>query len=363
MIRSLYYNKKSQALVTVSVYRADNFSSLKCRNTHLEYIRRGQPNAGFPIFESECLRWPGFVEFDDVNSKVLTFSASSESREGAYRVWSMHNYDLLFTLRADNVTEVKISPAIMLLIHARQGGYVPLKIVSIEDGKELKSFNHLLHRTKKVEFIEQFNEKLLVKQEGENLNIVDVHTGSVTSVSKTEFVTPSAFIFLYENNLFLTIRQRHVTVWNFRGEQVSSFEDHTLWHPDSSTNNIFITSAQDYIISFCRPKDYIRRSSSGSEEALLRSDPDAMQGEVHISHILTGRCIAKLNGLGKQVGSVGAEQDPNGQSAEDGNDALALTQHDASEDGLGDVSALHFSEERNELFVGNRQGILYIFGQ
>lgn len=39
------------------------------------YIRRGQPDAGFPLFESESLRWPGFVEFDDVNGKVLTYSA------------------------------------------------------------------------------------------------------------------------------------------------------------------------------------------------------------------------------------------------------------------------------------------------
>jgi hypothetical protein len=32
----------------------------------------------------------------------------------------------------------------------------------------------MLHRHKKVDFIEQFNEKLLVKQENENLQIVDV---------------------------------------------------------------------------------------------------------------------------------------------------------------------------------------------
>jgi len=98
----------------------DNFSSLKCRSTPLEYIRRQEPSsglasppsnslslppsfpvpnlnllpydhfelvgnlslwccacaAGFPLFESESLRYPGFVEFDDVNSKVLTYSAA-----------------------------------------------------------------------------------------------------------------------------------------------------------------------------------------------------------------------------------------------------------------------------------------------
>lgn len=66
------------------------------------------------------------------------------------------------------------SPGIMLLISKRATSHVPLKIISIEDGTVLKSFNHLLHRNKKVDFIEQFNEKLLVKQEDENLQILDV---------------------------------------------------------------------------------------------------------------------------------------------------------------------------------------------
>ena len=41
----------------------------------IRYILRGQPDAGFALFESESLKWPGFVEFDDVNGKVLTYSA------------------------------------------------------------------------------------------------------------------------------------------------------------------------------------------------------------------------------------------------------------------------------------------------
>jgi hypothetical protein len=65
-------------------------------------------------------------------------------------------------------------------------------------------------------------------------------------------MTPSAFIFLYENNLFLTFRNRTVAVWNFRGELVTSFEDHLLWHHDCSTNNIYITCDQDLIISYCK---------------------------------------------------------------------------------------------------------------
>ncbi|KAJ9537786.1 hypothetical protein OSB04_030519 [Centaurea solstitialis] len=37
-------------------------------------IRKGQPDAGFALLTSGSFKWPGFVEFDDVNGNVLTFS-------------------------------------------------------------------------------------------------------------------------------------------------------------------------------------------------------------------------------------------------------------------------------------------------
>ena len=43
----------------------------------------------------------------------------------------------------------------------------------------------------------------------------------VIEVDHTDFMAPSAFIFLYENQLFLTFKQRTVAVWNFRGELVT----------------------------------------------------------------------------------------------------------------------------------------------
>uniref|UniRef100_A0A453K3V4 Uncharacterized protein n=4 Tax=Aegilops tauschii subsp. strangulata TaxID=200361 RepID=A0A453K3V4_AEGTS len=183
VIRSLFYNKNNDSLITVSVYASDHFSTLKCRTTPIEYIRRDQLDAGFPLFESESLKWPGFVEFDDVNGKVLTYSA----QDGIYKVFDLKNYSFLYSIPDTNVQEIKISPGIMLLIYDRTPSYVPLKILSIEDGKPLKLFKHLLHRGKKIDFIEQFNEKLLVKQEDENLQILDVWHD--TSVYYTYLVT------------------------------------------------------------------------------------------------------------------------------------------------------------------------------
>ncbi|KAM1558284.1 hypothetical protein FF1_041661 [Malus domestica] len=184
--------------------------SLKCRSTRIEYIRKGKTDAGFALFESESLKWTGFVEFDDVNGKVLTYSA----QDSIYKVLDLKNHSMLYSISDKNVQEIKISPGIMLLIFTNASSHVPLKILSIEDGTVLKSFNPLLHRNKKVDFIEQFNETLLVKQENENLQILDVRNFEMTEVSRTQFMTPSAFIFLYENQLFLTFRNRTVAVWN-----------------------------------------------------------------------------------------------------------------------------------------------------
>lgn len=42
VIRSLFYNKNNDSLITVSVYASDSFSSLKCRTTGIEYVKTSQ---------------------------------------------------------------------------------------------------------------------------------------------------------------------------------------------------------------------------------------------------------------------------------------------------------------------------------
>ncbi|KAJ4832512.1 hypothetical protein Tsubulata_000068 [Turnera subulata] len=338
VIRSLFHNKNNDSLITVSVYASDNFSSLKCRSTRIEYIRRGKPDAGFALFESETLKWPGFVEFDDVNGKVLTYSA----HDSIYKVFDLKNYTMLYSISDKNVQEIKISPGIMLLIFNRAASHVALKILSIEDGTLLKAFNHLLHRNKKVEFIEQFNEKLLVKQENENLQILDVRNAELMEVNRSEFMTPSAFIFLYETQLFLTFRNRTVAVWNFHGELVTSFEDHLLWHPDCNTNNIYITTDQDLIISYCKAE----------------SDDQWIEGNarsINISNILTGKCLAKINAT--NGGPKDDKSSSKTASSRQSHSAIRSTVAEA----LEDITALFYDEERNEIYTGNRHGLVHVW--
>ncbi len=41
-------------------------------------ILAGKAEQGAVLFEKEALYWPGFVEFDEVNGKILTYSASEK---------------------------------------------------------------------------------------------------------------------------------------------------------------------------------------------------------------------------------------------------------------------------------------------
>ncbi len=61
----------------------------------------------------------------------------------------------------------------MLFIYRRENGRLPLKLISVETGETLLTFTHDLKKGK-IQIIEQFNEKVLIKQKNQNLLIQDV---------------------------------------------------------------------------------------------------------------------------------------------------------------------------------------------
>ena len=60
-------------------------------------------------------------------------------------------------------------------------------------------------------------------------------------------------------------------------------------NPDTSTNSFFISAAQDYIISYCKPNQILDPSTRGGTSYRDRGQ-DPSRGQVHVSNILTGRC-------------------------------------------------------------------------
>lgn len=317
VVRSLFHNKSRRSVVLVSVSRDDDYSSLKCYSLKIDHLRARKFDKMELLFRGEVLKWPGFVEFDDVNGMILTY-ASLQKR---YKLWSLETYEFVFVLTNPNIEEIKLSPSIMLVIytlHRTASRVLPLEIRNVRTGKLLSTLKYVLKEGEgDIDFIEQFDEKLLVKQQHGPLRILDVlGTSPTIFVNGNEFLAPKAFIYLYENRTFLTFRGCKMQAWNFRGQRAMTFEDHRLADCDSNTNCIYISSAQDIIISYCESK----RARVGSAAS------------IHVTDLASGRCVARI--------------DPR-------EDKPAITY------ALTDVTVLYYCEESGEIFTGNSQGFIH----
>ena len=120
----------------------------------------------------------------------------------------------------------------------------------------------------------------------------------------------------------------------------NSFNDHKLFSSENCTNNVFISRAQDTIVSYCSNEgdttgnDYL--CVQFASLLLKRSCVCVcVSGSINISNILNGELLGKI--------SCGR-----GQSF-DGDKARALS----------DVSALYLDETSNTIYTGSKDGMVY----
>ena len=68
------------------------------------------------------------------------------------------------------------------------------------------------------------------------MHIVDTRRDDAClMVPESRFSTPSSFVFLHLQRLFLAFRQNRVEAYDFRGRRVHHFEDSTLRSPDPNS--------------------------------------------------------------------------------------------------------------------------------
>jgi len=321
VIKGLFYNKNDDSLITLS---SRSRMPVEYRSTRIEDIRRAKPDAGIHLFQSESF----VVKFDDVNAKVLTYSA----QDSTFKVFDLKNYTFLYSFSFSNVDRINFTSGIMLFIFKRTSDHIPVKIISIEDGKVVKQFN-CLHWNKEIGIIVS-NKKLLVKHDNVNLQILDLPSFKIrATVSRTEFMNQSTFIFLCKKQLFLTLKDQTISVWNFRGELVTSLEDHLLrhplWHPDFKNNN-YIISDQDLIISYCR--------DDSEDQSMVTNAVSS----INVSNILSGKCVAKINAA-KALECIDPSQ------------TISVTE------ALEGITTLYYDEERNAIYTGNRDGHVHVW--
>jgi len=153
---------------------------------------------------------------------------------------------MLYVLRHDYLFEFKICNGVMLLMYEYLNlrnralssdnsslnmvdppNTMPMSIINVNDGKPITSFFYKQKEDQEFEFLEQYNEKLLVKYKDQPLEIKNVLTNQVVHIPN--FQTPEAFIFVYEKEIFLALKQGKIVIYNSNGQVLSNFDNQTLF--------------------------------------------------------------------------------------------------------------------------------------
>jgi hypothetical protein len=244
-VRSIFHNRQNHSVIIVSVTAKDECNSLKCRSVPVsalteaftakakaisaldeipnrdDILLKGGGVKGIKLFKDFCLRYPDFIEFDELNAKIIT----KHSVEDAYRVWSLQTYQLQYVLKDEKIAEFKICHGVMLLLYAIEENCVPMSLINVHTGKPIMKI-HVSQTGREIEFLEQFNERIMIKTKGNPLKIFNSwdHTQKLVQ----NFAPPEAFIFLYEKEKFLTLKEGKIEIWTSDGTLLTDFGGRTL---------------------------------------------------------------------------------------------------------------------------------------
>ncbi|KAF0690350.1 Aste57867_18281 [Aphanomyces stellatus] len=225
-IQSMYYNALNESLVVIASDDAVSENApLHYRSLHKTLVWRNPPVLGIRLFPDESLQWPGFVEFDQANGKILTASYSTTSM--VYKVWDLRTYEWLYTLQTDGrpVREIKTSPRVLSIRwkSKRRCKRLPLTVLAIDTGEVFLDVS-LSVPSDRIEFVELFEEKLFLKQANHALCILDVRQGTtlVSVVAATIDIPSSNFVFLYESKVFLVLQEdgASMRMFDFQGHLI-----------------------------------------------------------------------------------------------------------------------------------------------
>ena len=184
-------------------------------------LLKGKEFKGTKLFKDFCLRYPDFIEFDELNAKIIT----KHSTEDAYRIWSLSTYQLQYVLKDDKIAEFKICHGVMLLLYVIEANCVPMALINVHTGKTLMKIT-FDQTGREIEFLEQFNERIMIKTRGNPLKIYNSQDNSTKQVP--DFHPPEAFIFLYEKEKFLTLKEGKIEIWTSDGRLLTDFNGQTL---------------------------------------------------------------------------------------------------------------------------------------
>jgi len=126
-----------------------------------------------------------------------------------------------------------------------------MALINVHTGKLIQKF--VFDQTdKEIEFLEQFNERIMIKAKDQNLKIYDAWSNIKSDV--LGFEAPEAFIFLYEKEKFLTLKESKIEIWTSDGVLLTNFGGLELCSKVDLTSD---KTESNYIVSVSQSKRFL----------------------------------------------------------------------------------------------------------
>ena len=218
VVRSVFYNSVRDEMIKVSVFKKDNFVELKCFAIKCSDLLRKMPYIHQRLYQEETLTFPGFVEFDQLNIKAVTFSPLFSK----YKIWDLRTHQKLLMIDYPGAYDIKITPDIIIVLCKPIDSVIPLVMYSLSNGEFIERIDFKIQPGVDVSFVERCGNILMVKQKNRCLSTFDLVHKVYGCLPQTEQCPPNSFTFLYKARRFLVMRSNRYDMFDFNGKYVLS---------------------------------------------------------------------------------------------------------------------------------------------
>jgi hypothetical protein len=161
-------------------------------------------------FNTIAVDHPGFIEFDDVNGRIVVHYPEQKS----YHVWDMATYKRIFV--CSQYKEMRVARGLAIFFSTPRSGKLRIHYRSMEDGKHMGDKEWRLDGRRLI-FIEQFHEFTLLKEDGLNVRVLDGFKKTVTEIPDSHDLNPVCFQYTLDPCHFFTLSEKQLDIWDVPG--------------------------------------------------------------------------------------------------------------------------------------------------
>ncbi|XP_071677723.1 uncharacterized protein [Lolium perenne] len=238
LTEDIFYNKKNNSLIVSSSTRSDSYTAKEYMSIPIGSLRT-RDHTGSRVFSSQQIKW--LLGFDATNGIALMRDSNNHT------VFDLETYSLMYKIPETDIVDILCGSQALLVMKEKRKHLLSLGIKQIDSGHDISFIYHPMEG--KLELLEIFHEKILIKERSKGLLIIDAKKQDKKEVPIGLF----EYHPLYGRNCFLTFQKDSSQLRTLNGSVVKEL-DSTLWKSRTNEHMICSSSDDDTVIYLAESK-------------------------------------------------------------------------------------------------------------